>query len=39
MSLKLPVNTFELIKYTSQSNFIYESIKSYNEESDVGCFL
>ena len=37
MSKKLPVNNFEWIKDTSQFN--KDFIKSYNEESDEGCFL
>ena len=37
MSQKLPVNTFELIKDTSQ--FIKDSIKNYNEERNEGYFL
>ena len=37
MSQKLPVNHFEWIKDISQFNKGF--IKSYNEESDEGCFL
>ena len=37
MSQKFPVNNFEWIKDTSQ--FIGDSIKSYNEESDKEYFL
>ena len=37
MSQKLPVNTFEWIKDTSQFN--EDFIKSYNEESDIGQLL
>ena len=37
MSQKLPVNTFELTKDTSQ--FIEDSIKNYNEERSEGYFL
>ena len=37
MSQKVPVNSFEWIKDTSQFNGDF--IKNYNEESDEGCFL
>ena len=37
MSQKTPVNKFEWIEHTSQVN--EDFIKSYNEESDKGCFL
>ena len=37
MSQKLPVNNVEWIEDTFQLN--EDSIKSYNEESDEGCFL
>ena len=37
MSQKFPVNNFEWIKDTSQ--FIGDSIKNYNEESDKEYFL
>ena len=37
MSQKLPVNSFEQIKDTSQSN--KDVIKNYNEESDEGYLL
>ena len=37
MSQKLPVNKFEWIEDTSQFNGDF--IKSYNEESNEGCFL
>ena len=37
MSRKLPVNSFEWIKNTSQ--FMEDFIKNYSEESDEGYFL
>ena len=37
MLQKLPVNSFEWIKYTSQFNGDF--IKSYNKESNEGYFL
>ena len=37
MSQKLPVNSFERTKDTSQFN--EDFIKNYNEESDEGYFL
>ena len=37
MSQKLPVNSFEWIKDSSQFNESF--IKNYNEESDEGYFL
>ena len=37
MSQKLPVNNFEWIKDTSQSN--EDFIKTYKEENDEGYFL
>ena len=37
MSQKLPIINFEWIKDTSQFNEHF--IKSYNEESDEGCFM
>ena len=37
MSHNLSVNSFERIENTSQFNEVF--VKSYNEESDKGCFL
>ena len=37
MSQKFPVNGFKRVKETFQ--FKEDFIKSYNEESDKGCFL
>ena len=39
VSQKLPINGFKWVEKSKLSKFNEKFIKSYNENSDIGCFL